>query len=281
MSCRYPGGVDAPRSCGSWSPPARDAIGGFPDRPRLGPGGLYDPDRRTPGQATARGRLPARRRASSTPASSGSRPREALAMDPQQRLLLETSWEAFERAGIDPASLRGSRTGVFAGRHVPRLRHARCTSCPTASRATCCTGNAGSVASGRVAYTLRPGGPGGHGRHRLLVVAGRAAPGRAGAAPRRVRPGAGRRRHGDGRPRTRSSSSAGSAAGRRRPVQVVRRRRRRHRLGRGRRHAAAGAAVRRPAQRPPGARRGPRQRGQPGRRVQRPDRAERPRPSSG
>ena len=65
-------------------------------------------------------------------------------------------------------------------------------------------------------------------------------------------------------------------AGRRRPLQGVLRRRRRHRLGRGRRPGAAGAAVRRAPQRPPGARRRARHRGQPGRRVERPDRAERP-----
>ena len=64
---------------------------------------------------------------------------------------------------------------------------ARLAAAPTGSRATSAPAARGSVASGRVAYTLRPGGPGGHRGHGVLVVAGGAAPGGAGAAAGRVR----------------------------------------------------------------------------------------------
>ena len=167
-------------SSGSWSPRARRDRR-LPRRPRLGPRAPLRPrPRAAPAPATPARAASSPTPPSSTPTSSASRPREALAMDPQQRLLLEASWEALEDAGIDPASLRGSDTGVFAGVMYQRLRRRRPAE-PEARglhRSPACAG----IASGRVAYTLGLRGPGAHRRHRLLLLAGGDAPGGPGAA---------------------------------------------------------------------------------------------------
>ncbi len=150
MGCRLPGGVSSPEELWQLLAAGTDAVSAFPEDRG------WSPDPAETGHVRSGGFL------------SGATdfdadvfrisPREARAMDPQQRHLLEVSWEALERAGIDPVSLRGSRTAVFAGisdqDYVPRLHE---TSDSFGGYAL--TGGAASVASGRVAYTLGLEGP--------------------------------------------------------------------------------------------------------------------------
>ncbi|MEZ7007522.1 beta-ketoacyl synthase N-terminal-like domain-containing protein, partial [Streptomyces sp. AD55] len=144
MSCRFPGGVASPEALWKLVDDGVDAISAFPGNRGWNVEALYDPEgeRQNTSYVNQGGFLHAADMFD--PAFFEISPNEALIMDPQQRLLLECSWEVFERAGIDPTTLKGSKTGVFAGMMYHDYLHNSAT---------------GSIASGRVSYVFGFEGP--------------------------------------------------------------------------------------------------------------------------
>ncbi|MFD5429672.1 SDR family NAD(P)-dependent oxidoreductase [Streptomyces sp. NPDC127084] len=158
MGCRMPGGVRTPDDLWELIAGGRDAMSPFPTDRGWNLDGLHGPDPDSPGTSLAHAGGFLDDIAHFDAGLFGINPREALAMDPQQRLLLELTWESLERAGIDPLSLRDSRTGVFAGAMYHDYS-TRPIQVPEDVAGYLMIGNSAAVLSGRVAYAFGFQGP--------------------------------------------------------------------------------------------------------------------------
>jgi acyl transferase domain-containing protein/acyl carrier protein len=158
MACRFPGGADDPAAFWELLQEGRDAICEVPSD-RWDIEAYFDSNPDAPGRISARNGGFLSKIGEFDAAFFGIAPREALTMDPQHRLLLETSWQALEHAGVAAENLVGSPTGVFIGISTSDYFQRLLNRGEEAIDGHFASGNAHSVAAGRVAYCLGLQGP--------------------------------------------------------------------------------------------------------------------------
>nr|WP_051810214.1 polyketide synthase [Streptomyces sp. NRRL S-378] len=158
MACRLPGEVDSPEALWRLVAGGHDAVSDFPKDRGWDLENVYHPEPGHPGTTYVKEAGLVHGAGEFDAPFFGISEREALGTDPQQRILLELVWEAFERAGIDPQTARGTDTGVFAGLMYHDYANA-VQKLPEGVDGFLGLGKSGSVFSGRVSYLYDLSGP--------------------------------------------------------------------------------------------------------------------------